>query len=143
MLKSCELTSTASFYYDADKKTIARFPTNSNLIPRGSDNSLYFGMVSNKKAYKAICELFGVKDLSKVSGTVIQMSCGSNDADVTFNINAQGQMQLKLSKDGILYKLTNDYAYSTMTAFDFTKLLIVFDFANKEIRFKDPDQLCL
>ena len=143
MLKSCELTSTASFYYDADKKTIARFPTNSNLIPKGSDNSLYFGMTSNRKAYKAICELFGIKDLSKISGTVFPMSCGSNDVDVTFNINAQGQMQLKLSKDGILYKLTNDFAYRSMIAFDFTKVLLVFDFVNKEIRFKDPNLLSL
>ena len=143
MLRSCELSSTASFYYDLDKKTIARFPTNSNIIPKGSDNSLYFGMIANKKAQKIFKDFFGVKDLTSFSGTVFPMICGSNDVDVTFNINAQGQIQLKLSKDGILYKLTNDYSYKSMSRFDFTKVLLVFDFVNNEIRFKDPNLLAL
>ena len=143
MLRSCELSSTASFYYDLDKRTIARFPTKSNLIQKGSDNSLYFGMITNRKANKVLRDFFGVKNLATFSGTVFSMTCGSNDVDVTFNVNTQGQIQLKLSKDGILYKLTNDYAYKSMTVCDFTNVLLVFDFKNKEIRFKDPNLITL
>ena len=48
-------------YYDIEKQTIARFPSNSNLLLKGSDNSLYFGMTSNSSIKKIFCDFFLVQ----------------------------------------------------------------------------------
>ena len=143
MLKSCELSKSSYFYYDLEKMTIARFPTKSNLILKGSDNSLYFGMVSNKKVYEVLCKFFKVKRIEGIANTVFKMTCGNNDVDVIFDINAQGQLQFKLSKDGAMNKLASDYVFKSNRSYDFTKMLLVLDFNNLIIRFKDPQDLFL
>lgn len=39
--------------------------------------------------------------------------------------------------------LAENYAFAKMKQIDFSKILIVVDFINKEVRFKDPNDLSL
>ena len=143
MLKSYSLSRNNIFYYDINKKTIARFPSNSNLLSKGSDNSLYFGMTSNEDVKKIFCDFFGKKNIKEISGLNFDMACGYDDVNVVVNINGEGQIQIKLMKDGTMNRLTSDYSFNEMKQFDFTKMLIVIDFLNKEVRFKNPEDLFL
>lgn len=141
MLRYYNLSKNNYFYYDLDNKTIARFPTKSNLSLHGSDNSLYFGMISNEEVYELFCNFFTVKDLNAINGKDYEMKCGIDDVKVVFNINAQGQIQIKIKNDGTMGRLANNYAFEKMKNIDFTKMLIVVDFLKMEIRFKDPSEL--
>lgn len=143
MLRSYALSKKNIIYYDIEKKTIARFPSNSNLLAKGSDNSLYFGMDKNEDVKKIFCELFNKNNIREISGLNFDMKCGYEDVNVVLNINAEGQIQIKLMKDGTMSRLTNNYAFTEMKQFDFTKMLLVIDFTNKEVRFKDPEDLFL
>ena len=143
MLRSYALSKKNIIYYDLEKKTIARFPSNSNLLAKGSDNSLYFGMDKNEDIKKIFCELFEKNNIKEISGLNFDMKCGFDDVNVVLNINAEGQIQIKLMKDGTMCRLTNNYAFNEMKQFDFTKMLLVIDFINKEVRFKDPNDLFL
>ena len=143
MLRSYALSKKNIIYYDIEKKTIARFPSNSNLLAKGSDNSLYFGMDKNEDVKKIFCELFKKNNIREISGLNFDMKCGYEDVNVVLNINAEGQIQIKLMKDGTMSRLTNNYAFTEMKQFDFTKMLLVIDFTNKEVRFKDPEDLFL
>lgn len=143
MVKSFNFSKNGVFYYDLDKKTIGRFPTNSNLEPHGSDNSLYFGMISNIESSNIFCKIFDVDKIEKVSGKSFYMKCGYDDVNVICNINNHGQIQIKLAKDGTMYRLISNYAFDEMKEFDFTKMLIVIDFIKKEVRFKNPEDFDL
>lgn len=143
MLKTCVLSKSMFIYYDIERKTIARFPTKSNLLPHGSDNSLYFGMVGNAEIETVFCRLFEVNKIFEVSRKNFDLKCGSEMVNVCCNLNADGQIQIKVMKDGTMSRLTSNYSFDKMKEFDFTKMLIVIDFINKEIRFKDPNELVL
>jgi hypothetical protein len=143
MLKSCSLSRNRAFYYDTDAKTIARFPSKSNLLPNGSDNSLYFGMRNNEEIAAIFCKLFDVDDISKVSGLNFDMKCGDETVNVVVNLNKEGQVQIKIMKNGTISRLTTNYSFSEMKEFDFTKMLLVIDFKKKEIRFRNPHELAI
>lgn len=143
MLKSFNLSTRSVFYYDTERKTLARFPSKSNLLPHGSDNSLYFGMKSNDEVSKMFCEFFNVKKIDNINGLNFDMSCGGEIVNVVINLNAEGQIQVKICKDGTMGRLTSNYSFDEMQEFDFTKMLIVVDFMHKEIRFKNPNELRL
>lgn len=131
------------FYYDIEKQTIARFPTKSNLLTNGSDNSLFFGLTSDENLCKLICDFFKVKKIDEVSGLDFDMTSGTEFVNVKVNINAEGQIQIKICKNGTMGRLATNYSFSEMEEIDFTKMLIVVDFKNKEIRFKNPYDLKL
>lgn len=143
MLKSCSLSKNSLFYYDNEKMTIARFPTQSNLLQKGSDNSLYFGMKQNEDIAKIFVNFFKKKNIDEINGLNFDMQCGDDQANVVVNLNAEGQIQIKICKDGTMGRLTDNYAFNMMKEYDFTKMLLVVDFNNKEIRFKDPNELNL
>jgi len=143
MLKTFSLSKNHFFYYDIEKKTIARFPSKSNLLPKGSDNSLYFGIKKNKDLTKIICSFFDVNKIENIIGLQYKMQCGEDEVNVSININAQGQIQIKISNDGTMCRLTNHYSFERMEEYDFNKMLLVIDFINMEIRFKDPLELSL
>ena len=143
MLNSYALNKKTPVYYDLERKSIGRFPSNSNLLMRGSDNSLYFGMKNNTKIIEIFNQLFKVKNIDDISGLAYSMKCGNEIVDVVVNINFQGQIQIKIPKDGALNRLTNLYSFSKMKEIDFTKRIVVIDFLNREIRFKDPNELIL
>ena len=143
MVNYFSLSKSNIFYYDLEKKTIARFPTKSNLFPHGSDNSLYFGMTTNSLVCDIFCKLFDVDDIMQLCNRSYDMRCGIDDVKVVLNINAQNQIQIKITKDGTMYRLTSNYAFEEMRNIDFTKMLIVVDFKNNIIRFKNPEELNL
>lgn len=143
MLRTCILSKSMFFYYDIERKIIARFPTKSNIKPHGSDNSLYFGMVGNDEIVSIFCKLFDVKKIGDISSKNFDMKCGMETVNVCCNLNSEGQIQIKIMKDGTMSRLTSNYSFDHMKEFDFTKMLIVVDFLNKEIRFKDPNELIL
>lgn len=143
MVQAIKLNKRNVIYYDVEKKTIARFPTKSNLIDASSDNSLYFGLVGNEEVEKVICSILDVTNINEMSGKKYNMKCGSEIVNVICNINSQSQIQIKVAKDGSMGKLASDYAYNRMKEYDFTKMLIVVDFANCELRIKDPLELDL
>ncbi len=143
MLSSYALTKKTPVYYDVERKTIGRYPSNSNLLMKGSDNSLYFGMKDNETVADVFCQLLGVKNIDSISGLTYTMKCGNEMVDVVLNVNFQGQIQIKIPKDGALNRLTNLYSFERMESIDFTKRIVVIDFLKKEIRFKNPDELIL
>ena len=143
MLNSYALNKTTPVYYDLERKTIGRYPSNSNLLMKGSDNSLYFGIKDNAKTVEVFCQLFKVKNIDDISGLAYSMKCGNEIVDVVVNVNFQGQIQIKIPKDGALNRLTNLYSFEKMEAIDFTKRIVVIDFSKNEIRFKDPNELIL
>lgn len=143
MIRTCALSKSMYFYYDLERKTIARFPTKSNIKSHGSDNSLYFGMVGTNEIEEIFCCLFNVKRIGEISNKNFDMKCGSENVNVICNINGGGQIQIKIMKDGTMCRLTNYYSFNQMQMYDFTKMLIVVDFSNKEIRFKNPNDLIL
>lgn len=143
MLNSYALTKTTPIYYDIERKCIGRYPSNSNLLMKGSDNSLYFGIKDNVKTTDIFCRLFNVKKIEDISGLSYTMKCGNETVNVVVNVNFQGQIQIKIPKDGALNRLTNLYSFEKMEAIDFTKRIVVIDFFKKEIRFKDPNELIL
>jgi hypothetical protein len=69
------------------------------------------------------------------------MKCGDEIVNVVLNLNKEGQVQVKIMKNGTISRLTTNYSFSEMKEFDFTKMLLVIDFKNKEIRFKNPKEL--
>lgn len=143
MLKSFNLSNKTLFYYDCEKQTIARFPSKSNLLMKGSDNSLYFGLKTNETVSKILCEFFHVKNINQINGLNFDMSSGGEIVNVIININAEGQIQIKICKDGTIGRLTSNYAFNEMIDYDFTNMLLVVDFKHREIRFKDPNELKL
>ena len=82
------------------------------------------------------------KNRARVNKDIIQ----TQKANQQFNwngLNAEGQIQIKICKDGTMGRLAANYAFKEMKEFDFTKMLLVVDFQGKEIRFKDPNELQL
>ena len=143
MLNSYVLTKKTPVYYDIERKTIGRYPSKSNLLMKGSDNSLYFGIKENKEIASIFCKMFNVKKIDLISGLIFSMKCGQEIVNVNLNINFQGQIQIKIPKDGALNRLTNLYSFQKMQPIDFTKRIVVIDFLNNQIRFKDPNELVL
>lgn len=143
MLNSYSLAKSVPVYYDLERKSIGRFPSNSNLLMKGSDNSLYFGMKEKSEVANIFCKLFKVNSIEEISGLTYLMKCGNEDVNVVVNINFQGQIQIKIPKDGALGRLTNLYSFEKMESIDFTKRIVVIDFLKNEIRFKDPIELIL
>ena len=143
MVKTYSLNKNNTYYYDLDNKCIARFPSKSNLLPNGSDNSLYFGNKNNECVQSIFCSLFEVDSIDKINGKHYKMKCIDEKVDLETNINADGQVQLKIMKNGTMFRLANNYSLIEMKKWDFTKMLLVVDFANNEIRFKNPKELYL
>jgi hypothetical protein len=131
------------FYYDLEKKTIARFPTKSNLLLTGSDNSLFFGLKTNKDLCELMATFFDQSNINKIAGLSYDFQVGDLKFNVIININDEGQIQIKIGGNGTMGTLAENYAFSEMKQIDFSKMLIVVDFINKEVRFKDPNDLSL
>lgn len=138
-------------YFDYELQTIARQPTKSNLRSKGSDNSLYFGIASSLEICNILCKFFHVKKIGDLQGKTFSMKCGYSNVTIEFNINKQGQIQSKMildnSKDGVMNSLFMDYILNYNGTINGTintnHFLIILDFLNQKIRFKNIDELCL
>lgn len=135
-MESYKLKSKIVFYYDFNNQTIARIPTKSNLKYKGSDNSLYFGTISNIGSKEIFCELLRKKSIDKINGLNMKMMGYGIPVDVNFNINKEGQIQIKVMHDGMMRKLFEKFQLTIKESIEESKVLIVIDFKNFDIRFK-------
>ena len=137
MLQTYNLAGTV-IYYDSDKKVIARYPSKSNLLLKGADNSLYFGMTSNSDVDKIFCKIFSVSNIKKIQDLKYDLSFCGEIVEVFININAEGQIQVRFNNDGTIGRLLSKYEDAEHEKIDFTKMLLVVDFSHNEIRVKNP-----
>ena len=142
MLQTYSLAGTV-IYYDAHKKILARCPSKSNLLLKGADNSLYFGIATNNEVAKIFCKIFNVSSVKKIQDLKYDLSFCGEIIEVFININAEGQVQVRFNNDGTIGRILSRYADEELRNIDFTKMLLVVDFCHKEIRVKDPDELRL
>ena len=142
MLQTYSLSGTV-IYYDAYKKILARCPSKSNLLLKGADNSLYFGIATNNEVAKIFCKIFNVSSVKKIQDLKYDLSFCGEIIEVFININAEGQVQVRFNNDGTIGRILSRYADEELRNIDFTKMLLVVDFCHKEIRVKDPDELRL
>lgn len=131
------LSKNNSFNYDIEKKTLSRLPTSSNMKEKGSDNSLYFGMTSNAEVKNIFCRIFDVNDIDEIQGKTFKMKFYSLEVDTVLNINKEGQIQIKMGKNGIMNKLFQFHIYHKMKSYNEDYPEILFDFLNNKISFCD------
>jgi hypothetical protein len=142
MLQTYSLAGTV-IYYDAHKKTLARCPSKSNLLLKGADNSLYFGIDTNNEVSKIFCKIFNVSTVKKLQDSKYDLSFCGEIVEVYLNINGEGQIQVRFNNDGTIGRILSKYADEEREDIDFTKMLLVVDFGHKEIRLKNPNELHL
>lgn len=138
-MKSLKLDKNTIIYYDIESKTIGRKPSPSNLKEKGSDNSVYLGIVGNYLD-KILCSIFEVKNISEFSLKDYKMNFYGNEVDISCNINKNGQIQIKVNSEGHMYKLLSKYKNNINPEINENNLLILFDFANKEIFFNELEE---
>src|SRR5690554_4060028 len=108
-MESYKLGGKVVYYFDLNSQTIARIPTKSNLKFKGSDNSLYFGLISNKGSKEILCALLKNKNIEELNGHFYEMLSYGLKVQVELNINKEGQIQLKLGQDGLMRRLFLNY----------------------------------
>ena len=142
MLQTYNLAGTV-IYYDLERKVIARCPSKSNLLLKGADNSLYFGVTSNNEVDKIFCKIFSVSNIKKIQDLKYDLSFCGEIIKVFININAEGQIQLRFYNDGTIGRILSKFEDDEHEKIDFTKMLLIVDFAHNEIRVKNPALLKL
>lgn len=126
-----------NFYYNIQRKILARYPSKSNLKIKGSDNSLFFGICDNKKISNIFKEIFNVNDIHQISNLSFLMKFLDEKVNVDLNVNNQGQIQIKICGDGTMRKLLNLYIFYSDYVGEEENLLLVLDFKEMTINFTD------
>lgn len=122
-------------FYEIENMTIGRRPSKSNLKQYGSDNSLYFGMISNEQMCDILCKMFNYKSINEFHNKNFDMkSHGGIDVVVSTNINKDGQLQIKLNKNGMMHDIYNGFLMDEMDDVDPKDIIIVVDFKNLNVR---------
>lgn len=139
MIQSAKLNK-AIIYFDVEKKAIARTPTGSNMLQYGPDNSLYFGIIGKSPLEEPLKQLLGVANLLDADKRVFTFDSYGNQARVIFNLNAEGQIQLKM--DGrTMFECFSDYMFYLSRKLEWSDYLIVLDFAARRLTFKPKKDL--
>lgn len=141
MLKSASLNR-SHIYFDEEAKCIARAPTPSNFLQFGPDNSLYFGVIGISPLELPLKQILGAKDLRKINQKIFQFSSYGNKAPVLFNINAQGQIQLKMMERN-LFQCFSDFMFAKTQKLSSEDYLLVLDFQSLKLFFKKKSDLDL
>lgn len=126
-------------YYDINKKIIGRIPTASNMKEYGSDNSLYFGQVTEPKIKNIIFKILDITDLSEFVTKKYYMKFYEDDIEIERNINKEGQVQFKIVGNGKMYGLYKKYEKIIGTKITFKKIVILLNFEKNTIFFKSLD----
>lgn len=135
MMSILKIKKNLEIYYEIDNKTIGRVPSNSNLLPSGSDNSLYLGMTSNEQICDVICKMFGYENIMEFHNKNFTMtSHGGISVIVTTNINAEGQIQIKINKNGMMHDIFEEFVLNSMEDISPKDVIIVVDFKNLNVR---------
>lgn len=99
-----------SIFVDVQSKCICRAPTESNLLKYGADNSLYFGILGKSPIEEYLKKIFGTDNLKNIDKTTFAFDCYGQIARVQFNINKEGQLQLKFIERN-LSKCFSDFQF--------------------------------
>lgn len=123
---------------DSFNKIIGRKPTASNLKKNGSDNSLYFGMIDDVFRTITITNFFEVENVNDLKFKKFDFVSYDKKIQVTTRINDYGQLQIRLEKNGTMYKLLNLYLKEINAKdYDLKKLFIILDFKSFIIYFQE------
>ncbi len=118
-------------YYSIRGRTLGRAPSKSNIKPTCSDNSLYFGMITDEKITSIICEMFGLNNINEFSGKRERFVYQDFSVWVSTNINKQGQIQIKIEGNGSMYKLLT--MFKAKREIDINRVVFFVEFNNKKI----------
>lgn len=122
-------------YYEIENMTIGRKPSKSNLKEHGSDNSLYIGLKTNEQISDMLCKMFNYKDILEFHDKSFQMkSHGGIEVLVTTNINKDGQLQIKINKNGMMHEIYNEFLLDSMEDINPNDIIIVVDFKKMNVR---------
>ena len=139
MIQSAKLNK-AVIFFDIEKHALGRAPTASNMLQYGSDNSLYFGLIGKSALEQPLKQILGVTDLRDVDKKSFSFDSYGNPIKILFNINAEGQIQLKM--DGrTMFECFSDYMFYLSKKLDWNDYIIVLDFASKRLIFKPKRDL--
>ncbi len=132
-----KLNGDARIYYDIEDKIIGRTPTESNVKPNGSDNSLYMGLTTNDTMKKVICSILNKNSISDFSNKTFRLSFYGESVEVKTNINYNNHLQFKIVGNGQMYTMKRKYERYIGRKIDYKELIIFLDFANYEIYFEE------
>lgn len=133
----CTKIGKVDLYYEIDNKTIGRMPSNSNLKTNGSDNSLYLGMKKNEQLCDIICKIFKYSSIDEFDGKEFDMkSYGGIDVMVSTNINNDGQIQIRINKNGMMRDIYTEFLLEQEDDIQPQDVIIVVDFINMNVRIK-------
>lgn len=138
-MKILELGRGTEIFYDPELKIIGRKPTISNLKKTGSDNSLYMGLINNKKSVDLITHIMGLSSIDDFNDKSIWMGFYGENVEVQCNINHEGQLQYKIVGNGKMAELLEKYE-NNIGSIERDKLLLMLDFLNNEIFFDKNDE---
>lgn len=119
-------------YYDLENRIIGRKLTNSNLKEKSSDNSLYFGR-KNEFIDEIILHIFGTSQLNDLVGKKFELNLCNISSKFEFNINGEGQRQLKMLDKGRLYKIFNYYKQYNNINMENDDVAFLLDLKNKKL----------
>ena len=124
-------------FYEIENMTIGRRPSKSNLKQHGSDNSLYFGTTANEQMCDILCKMFKYESINEFHDKNFDMkSHGGIDVIVSTNINKEGQLQIKINKNGMMHDIFNGFLMDEMDDIDPKDIIIVVDFKNLNVRIR-------
>ena len=135
-MEKIQISKKLTIYCDYEGKLIGRMPSPSNLSAFGSDNSLYFGMMSNDICSKIVCRILDIPFISSFSGRSFNMDFYGENIEVQTNINNGGQLQFKIVGNGQMHHLLQKYQEINkhLVKNDF---IIFLDFMNNRIIFEE------
>ena len=139
MIQSAKLNK-AVIYYDVEKRAIGRTPTASNMLQYGADNSLYFGIIGKSSLEEPLKLVLGVSSLSQADKKAFIFDSYGNRAKVIFNLNAEGQIQLKM-EGRTLFECFSDYMFFHSQKLNWNDYIVVLDFVTRQISFKPKRDL--
>lgn len=128
-------------FFDIDNKIIGRVPTKSNLKKNGSDNSLYFGTYKNIIMNSILKAFFSYANITEFGKKVFEMKSYGQDLNVETNINNEGQLQIKVGKNGTMYSLFVSYQMSIEERVDSSDVIILVNFNENTIFFKKIEEV--
>lgn len=134
----CTKIGKVDLYYEYENKTIGRMPSSSNLKTYGSDNSLYIGMKKNKELCEILKKIFNLNSIEDFNGKEYSMhSYGGIKVGVSTNINKDGQIQIKINKNGMMRDIYTEFLLEEARDIQPNEIIIIVDFLKMNVRMKN------
>lgn len=139
MIQSQKLNK-AVIYFDIEKRAIGRAPTGSNMLQYGPDNSLYFGIIGKSPLEEPLKRVLDVVNLLDADKKAFSFDSYGNQIKILFNLNAEGQIQLKMV-GRTMFECFSDYMFYLSKKLDWNDYIIVLDFLTRRLIFKPKKEL--